>query len=82
MIDLNSKKEGFLIDEETCSTPKALFFNTGRMKANPEVKEMEKADIIEAVTLESELNDFVVTEPAQVKLRYVVLCEFYKKVSF
>jgi hypothetical protein len=75
---LNSGKDNFQIDENTCSTPKALFFNTGEMKKNPELKELEKEEVIDGITADNPLNDFVVTEPSQVRIRYAVLCEFFK----
>ena len=58
MVDLNSKTEGFAIDENTSDTKSRLIFNTGKMRANPDLN----SDDIS--TSEQRFNDFVVFDPA------------------
>ena len=40
LIDLNSNKPGFALDEETLMTAKPIFLNTGRLVRNPEAEEL------------------------------------------
>jgi hypothetical protein len=49
-----------------------LFFNTGRLKANPDLEEKPPALSVPDLRF----NDFVVYDVAQVRLRYAVLCDF------
>ena len=72
--DLNNEAGDFQLDEETLKTPQPLFFNTGKMKANPELAEGPQHE--EGMN-DQKFNDFVVYDNAQVKLRYALLCEFY-----
>jgi len=72
LVDLKSTREGFAIDENATDTKSQLFFNTGKMRANPDLN----AD--EVQTSEQRFNDFVVFDPAQVRLKYAVLCDFFK----
>ena len=37
LIDLRSTKENFAIDEEINDTKSQLFFNTGKMRPNPDL---------------------------------------------
>ena len=37
LIDLRSTKENFAIDEEVNDTKSQLFFNTGKMRPNPDL---------------------------------------------
>jgi len=52
--DLNNAPE-FKVDQATVSTPKPLFYNTGEMKANPELKDIP----IGTDTPDRKFNEFV-----------------------
>lgn len=58
LIDLRSAKENFQIDESASDTKKQLFFNTGKMRPNPDMTTEH------AQTSEQRFNDFVVFDQA------------------
>ena len=72
LIDLRSDLDDFAIDENATDTKKQLFFNTGKMKANPDINAEN------AQTVDQRFNDYVVFDPAQIKFKYAVLCDFFK----
>jgi len=65
--DLCQPGPEFLPNELTYDKPNALFLNTGKMGANTELEGHPTPDL--------KLNDFVVYDEAQVKMRYMVDCE-------
>ena len=75
LIDLRSSLSNFAVDENATNTKSQLFFNTGKMRANPDMPAEE------AQTSEQRFNDFVVFDPAQVKLKYAVMCDFFKAAN-
>lgn len=49
-----------------------LFFNTGKMRPNPDLTGDHTLNV------EQRFNEFVVFDQAQVKLKYAVMCDFSK----
>ena len=74
LIDLRSTLDGFAIEDST-DTKKQLFFNTGKMQANQDVTEEMT---MQGVSEQLKFNEFVVFDPAQVKIKYAVMCDFFK----
>lgn len=72
LIDLRSTKANFQVDENATDMKSQLFFNTGKMRPNPDMT----AEHAQESTSEQRFNDYVVFDEAQVKLKYAVLCEF------
>ena len=58
LVDLRSTKDNFAIDESATDTKRQLFFNTGKMRANPDMTQEH------AQTSEQRFNEFVVFDPA------------------
>ena len=54
----------------TICSPNALFFNTGKLQDNPDLK--EKPSSVEHSDFK--FNDFVVYDENQIKMRYLVHC--------
>ena len=75
LVDLRSTKENYEIDNDASDTKSQLFFNTGKMRSNPDMTAEHEHNS------DQKFNDFVVFDPAQVKLRYAVLCDFTKTQS-
>jgi hypothetical protein len=65
--DLCQPGPDFQPNEATYATPNALFFNTGKIATNTELEGHTTPDL--------KLNDYVVYDEAQVKMRYMVDCE-------
>ena len=69
--DIKSNLENFDLDQKTIDDNQALFLNTGRLKENPDLEDkpvgMNVPDL--------RFNDFVVFDPAQVRLRYALLVD-------
>ena len=65
--DLCQPGPEFLPNEQTYDKPNALFLNTGKMAENTELEGQPTPDL--------KLNDYVVYDEAQVKMRYMVDCE-------
>jgi len=72
LIDLRSAAPNFAIEKNATHTKSQLFFHTGKMKPNPDLPSEE------AQTNEQRFNDFVAFDPAQVKLKYALMCDFFK----
>lgn len=67
--DLKSKdQENFTPEEETAGTPSALFFNTGRLSGNPDLKDLP----VGMTDSDLKVNEFVVYDIAQVRMKYLV----------
>ena len=49
----------------TFDKPNALFLNTGKMQANPDLDEASK-------TPDLKLNDYVVYDESQIKMKYLI----------
>ena len=75
LIDLRSSLPNFAIDENAVDTKSQLFFHTGKLRPNPDMPAEE------ASSTEQRFNDFVVFDPAQVKLKYAVMCDFFKTAA-
>lgn len=66
--DINSPE--FKVDQATITTPAPLFFQTGALKANPELQDLPVGTGVPDL----KLNDFVCYDQAQVRLKYAVFC--------
>ena len=55
----------FFPNEMTFDKPNALFLNTGKMQRNPDLDEVAK-------TPDLKLNDYVVYDESQIKMRYLI----------
>ena len=64
--DLCQPAPGFLPNELTYDKPNVLFLNTGKMTQN---------DFEGNPTPDLKLNDYVVYDESQVKMRYMIDCE-------
>jgi hypothetical protein len=76
LVDLNSTLPDFAISADAAGKAGLdgpRFFNTGRMRSNPEYNECPPG----VTAPDLRFNDFVVFDPAQVVIRYAVLCEFH-----
>lgn len=57
--------------EVSVCSPHALFFNTGKLVANPDISDLGSG----LITSDLKFNDFVIYDESQVRLRYLVQCE-------
>lgn len=62
------KQPDYKLSESTFSTPSALFLNTGPLIQNPDIKGSPP---------ELKLNDYVVFDEAQVRMRYLLETDSY-----
>ena len=69
--DIKSTEENFALDQKTINNNQALFVNTGRLKENPDMDEKP----VGVNMPDLKFNDFVVFDPAQVRIRYALLCD-------
>jgi hypothetical protein len=64
---MKREEQSFMPSELTVCSPDALFFNTGKLAANPDLQ-----DLPPGMQLDHKFNDFVVYDEAQVKMSYLV----------
>jgi len=73
--DMNGEGPKFRPTQETLTTPKPLFLNTGKMVPT------EDLPISSGQAIPSKVNEFIVFDDAQVRLRYLFDCEVVFKTS-
>lgn len=58
--DLKSKDEEFAPNELTAGTPATLFFNTGKLSTNPDLKDIPSG----ALATDQKVNEFIAYDEA------------------
>ena len=69
--DFSQEDNGFTLGEEAIGSVSSVLFNTGKMADNPDLEEN-----LEMGMNPLKFNEYVIYDEAQVRIRYLLHCDF------